>query len=137
MVETSRREHGRPEVWRSGDLKRLFDFSYHALVGPDELSAGTNNCSFENVVQTGWALCLGFSQLNVLDVAHIKDGLTGLLAEHHLLDSQVVTNTYFVRTHFDSFNIFCVRFCDVFFFFFHKSRLLRVPRIDFSDHIHV
>ena len=53
----------------------------------------------ENVVQTGWALCLGFSQLNVFDVAHVKDGLTGVLAEHHLLFRQVVTNTNFVRTH--------------------------------------
>ena len=43
--ETSRREHGRPEVWRSEDLQRLFDTTYHVLVGPDKLAARTNNCS--------------------------------------------------------------------------------------------
>ena len=52
-------------------------------------------CSSEHEVQTKWSLSPGFSQLVVFDIVHVKHGLTGLLAEHHLLFRHVVKTNFF------------------------------------------
>ena len=48
----------------------------------------------------------------------LKNGLAGFFAEHHLLFRKVFSNTKFVRTNFDSFNVFCIRISE---FFLHSE----------------